>query len=396
MKSMKVRLLSGAALPVIVGAGIAVGGGVTWSGPSHAVTPQAAMSTALPAAKPRTGGIQLAACNPCNPCAARNPCNPCAAKNPCNPCAANPCNPCAVKAAANPCNPCAANPCNPCAANPCNPCNPCAAGGGAVSNKCFVPRLRTAALANPCAARNPCNPCAANPCNPCAAKNPCNPCAANPCNPCAAKAAANPCNPCAAKNPCNPCAAANPCNPCAANPCNPCAAGAGVEVTEAEAKAVYDCLIGEMTAAYERAGLQVVGDYTTWSNFARVPYQSATHGNRYVNNYVNKNGAFRYVRYEEGVPMPVGTVTAKDSFVVNADGSVSVGPLFVMEKVSADFNAETGNWRYSMVMPDGSVFGMTKGQGAANVQFCNECHATVAEDQDYMMFLPEELRVANQ
>ncbi len=54
--------------------------------------------------------IELAACKPCNPCAAKkrgcNPCNPCAAKkrgcNPCNPCAAkkrgcNPCNPCAGK-----------------------------------------------------------------------------------------------------------------------------------------------------------------------------------------------------------------------------------------------------------------------------------------------------------
>ncbi len=60
--------------------------------------------------------VQIAACNPCNPCAAKNPCNPCnpcAAKNPCNPC-----NPCAAKNPCNPCNPCAAkNPCNPCAAN---------------------------------------------------------------------------------------------------------------------------------------------------------------------------------------------------------------------------------------------------------------------------------------
>ncbi len=81
--------------------------------------------------------LLAAACNPCNPCAAKspcNPCNPCAAKNPCNPC-----NPCAAKNPCNPCNPCAAknpcNPCNPCAAkspcaSACSPCNPCAAGGG--------------------------------------------------------------------------------------------------------------------------------------------------------------------------------------------------------------------------------------------------------------------------
>ena len=52
----------------------------------------------------RSGIIELAACSPCNPCAAKkkkNACNPCAAKSacsPCNPCAAkNPCNPCAAK-----------------------------------------------------------------------------------------------------------------------------------------------------------------------------------------------------------------------------------------------------------------------------------------------------------
>ncbi len=54
--------------------------------------------------------IELAACKPCNPCAANkgcNPCNPCAANKGCNPC--NPCNPCAAKKGCNPCNPCAAN-----------------------------------------------------------------------------------------------------------------------------------------------------------------------------------------------------------------------------------------------------------------------------------------------
>ena len=68
------------------------GTGVAASLPAAAASPDA------------PGSVQLAACNPCNPCKAKacNPCNPCAAK------ACNPCNPCAAK-------------------NPCNPCNPCAA-----------------------------------------------------------------------------------------------------------------------------------------------------------------------------------------------------------------------------------------------------------------------------
>jgi len=292
-------------------------------------------------------------------------CNPCAAKNPCNPCAA-------------------ANPCNPCAAV--NPCNPCAAGGHAAAgtfSACVIPRLAKASICNPCAAKNPCNPCAA--------KNPCNPCAvAAACNPCAAK---NPCNPCAAKNPCNPCAAANPCNPCAAaNPCNPCGAGAAVELTDAEAAAAYDCISGQMRAAYGKSGDAVAAGYLGWQRYSRVAYQSATHGERYVQNYANAKGR-AYGAFEKAGRMPVGATLAKDSFAVTGNGHVAPGPLFIMEKMAAGFNRDSGDWKYTMIMPNGSVFGETKGRNTAGMRFCFECHMAVDEDQDSMMLLPDEYRV---
>jgi len=304
------------------------------------------------------GGASLILAGPvraqCNPCAAKNPRNPCAAKNPCA--AANPCNPCA-----------AASPCNPCAANPC----------AASASGCVVPRLQTAALGNPC------NPCAvkaslANPCNPSAAKNPCNPCAAK--------------NPCAVKNPCNPCAAKNPCNPCAANPCNPCAAGAAAELTEQEAAAAYDCLIGRMHAAYGKSGHPVAASYQGWQRYSRVAYQSATHGGRYVQNYASPR-ARAYGAFEKAGRMPVGATLAKDSFSVDASGRATPGPLFIMEKMAAGFNPDGGDWKYTMIMPNGSVFGETKGKNAAGMQFCIECHIAVGDDQDSMMFVPEEYRV---
>lgn len=259
----------------------------------------------------------------------------------------------------------ACNPCNPCAAK--NPCNPC----------------------NPCAAKNPCNPCAAkNPCNPCAAKAACNPCAARCVIPRLAKASAcNPCNPCAAKNPCNPCAAANPCNPC-----NPCAAGGSAELTDREAAKAYDCVLGQMRASYGKSGNKVAKSYPGWRAYSRVAYQSATHGGRYVQNYASPK-ARAYGAFEKAGRMPVGAQLAKDSFAVNGKGQVSPGPLFIMEKMKAGFNSASGNWRYTMVMPNGSVFGVTNGKNSAGMQFCIECHAAVAEDQDHMMLLPEEYRV---
>ncbi len=101
MRSMKSRLLSSTFIPVLVGAGVVVGGAVAPSAPGYAAGPSVERMNPLPVARPKPATIQLAQCKPCNPC------NPCAAKNGCNPC------------------------------------NPCAAGAAA-SSKCFVPRLRTA------------------------------------------------------------------------------------------------------------------------------------------------------------------------------------------------------------------------------------------------------------
>jgi len=57
------------------------------------------------------GGAQIAnaACNPCNPCAAKKTLEDCIAdaSDPCNPC--NPCAAKAIEACHNPCNPCAAS-----------------------------------------------------------------------------------------------------------------------------------------------------------------------------------------------------------------------------------------------------------------------------------------------
>ena len=388
MQSRKRLLLSTTVIPMVVFAGVAVGGAVVTDG--LGVNPARAHSTANksnPCAAAKCSPRVAAKCNPCaaakcNPCAAAK-CNPCAAAK-CNPCAAAKCNPCAAAkcnpCAADKCNPCAAAKCNPCAAakcNPCaaakcgacNPCNPCAAGGGGVSKACVVPRLQTAAKCNPCAVAkcSPCNPCAAAKCGAC------NPCAAAKCNPCAA-----------AK--CNPCAAG------ACNPCNPCGAGGAAELTDAEAVAVYDCLLKELKAAYAKSDNEVAVSYASWPRYSTQAYVSGTHGGRYVQNYANAAGR-AYGAYEKAGVMPPGAKLAKDSFAVRPDGRVMVGPLFIMEKMRAGFNPGSEDWRYSMIMPNGSVFGTTKGAGGQKVEFCVGCHMSVTPEVDSMLFVPEDYRV---
>jgi hypothetical protein len=185
---------------------------------------------------------------------------------------------------------------------------------------------------------------------------------------------------------------ANPCNPCAAaNPCNPCAAVAEVEppeLTEAELVAAYDCVTPYLDAAYAPAGHEVATLYRGWARFSRTAYPAEAHGIRFMNNYANGVGALTYGRWEGLGPMPVGSVLAKDSFIVADDGKIAVGPLFVMEKRPPGHSAEARDWSYTMIMPGGAV------QADASIQaFCNGCHRRAGASDDFLMFLPLDRRV---
>ena len=61
-----------------------------------------------------------------------------------------------------------------------------------------------------------------------------------------------------------------------------------------------------------------------------------------------------------------------------------------MEKMAAGFLEESGDWRYSMVMPNGKIMGITNGDGSGKVEFCIQCH--IVAERDSMFFLPEEYR----
>jgi len=148
-----------------------------------------------------------------------------------------------------------------------------------------------------------------------------------------------------------------------------------------------------MKGGYAKAGVKTVRNYGRWSNVNVAPYPSATHGNRFVNNYANSLAAIQYSKFEKSGKMPTGAVLAKDSFVVRGDGKTGPGPLFVMEKMKRGFSKASGDWRYTLVMPNGVMVGATKGKGSKNVKFCYECHMSMGEETDSMLFVPKEHRV---
>jgi hypothetical protein len=150
-----------------------------------------------------------------------------------------------------------------------------------------------------------------------------------------------------------------------------------------------------MQAAYAKSGIPATVDWAGWATkFSTGPYVSATHGGRYVQNYSNSTAAAAYGTFEQVKQMPKGSLLIKDSFTAGPDGSLSAGPLFMMEKMGAGFNADTGDWRYYMLTPDGALFGVTGGKNSAGMEFCAACHALGA-DNDFLLFLPEEYRQAS-
>ncbi len=162
-------------------------------------------------------------------------------------------------------------------------------------------------------------------------------------------------------------------------------------LTGQDAMTIYARILDDLTQGYAVSGDASSKSYRGWRKYNRVPYRSATHGERYVNNYAN-TAAQAYGKFEEVGRLPEGALLAKDSFAVTSRGDVFSGPLFLMERMEAGFSPETNDWRYSMIMPDGSIFGITKGAGAERVAFCHACHEAVG-GSDNLFFVPEENRV---
>ena len=90
-------------------------------------------------------------------------------------------------------------------------------------------------------------------------------------------------------------------------------------------------------------------------------------------------------------PTPEGTVLAKDGFLVRPDGKMDAGLLFFIEKMALGFNAESGDWRYMLILPNTRIRGTAGGKYSAKTGFCIECHA-IKEEAVSCFFLDGEYR----
>jgi hypothetical protein len=160
------------------------------------------------------------------------------------------------------------------------------------------------------------------------------------------------------------------------------------------AEDVYQSIRGVLGRRYLESGDPVAGAYQSWKRYNVWPYRSSPHGELFVNNYANST-ASRYGLFESLGRLPEGAIVIKDSFMVTEHGEVMTGPLFLMEKRGKGFNTASNDWLFMTIRANGTISGITKGEGAENVEFCVACHNKAPRGQDNLFLLPEGARQRN-
>ena len=158
------------------------------------------------------------------------------------------------------------------------------------------------------------------------------------------------------------------------------------DLDAADASAIYREIAKRMAEGYAQSDYADAKVYQQWTKQNSAPYLSPGHGNRFLNNYGNAI-AKGYLALDVDEKMPVGSILAKDSFTVTDNQEIFAGALFLMEKLEEGKHPATGDWRYAMILPDGSLIGDTLGDDPDSMTFCHDCHEQVA-DTDFLFGIP--------
>jgi len=161
------------------------------------------------------------------------------------------------------------------------------------------------------------------------------------------------------------------------------------DLEEAEVLSLYACIKDKMAEGYAKGGDEIGASYRNWTVSSTRPAVAGAHGERLLQTFANDIAAEQYLKFEEeGVIMPVGSILAKESAKLNKKkGAVVVGPLFIMTKLEAGGAPETNDWLYGGLQPNGKPMKFKQA-------FCHDCHVSW-EDQDYLAYPLEEVRVSN-
>lgn len=179
----------------------------------------------------------------------------------------------------------------------------------------------------------------------------------------------------------------------ALNPCDPETRTEELAVlTRAEMADAGSCLAKELQEKWGQSRHPLVDQYPAWQAYGDSIFGGVAQGGCYMQIYVNPQGA-AYGQYEKSGPLPDGTKIVKTTFAASPDGKLLIGPFIAMEKIAgAQDTQQTGGWRFTHLLADGSVKDTRTPEGAAYVSKCISCHRKALAG-DYIYYPPERVRV---
>lgn len=147
-----------------------------------------------------------------------------------------------------------------------------------------------------------------------------------------------------------------------------------------ELRAAYACLQGAIHTALRSSGHVLARQFSEWTRVTATPFLSEQIGGRYGVVYANARAldqAGQVNHFDRG--FAVGSTLAVSTFEVGDGGRVEQGPVIFVEKMEPGFFALQGNWRYSVIDPDGGIVAVTRGINAEDVAICADCTHSQAD-----------------
>lgn len=156
----------------------------------------------------------------------------------------------------------------------------------------------------------------------------------------------------------------------------------------------YDCFEEQLLAGYAKSKHVLARVFGDWDRSTYAPFQYDEIGSRYLVVYGNDRAVGEESTLWLDRDLPVGGTVAAAGFSISEDGKLIAEPLMIYEKMTQGYTFGRGNWRQTMIGPDGAIIGVTKGPGADALTVCQDCAAPSA-DRVYLALLNDGMMPAN-
>jgi hypothetical protein len=151
-------------------------------------------------------------------------------------------------------------------------------------------------------------------------------------------------------------------------------------------EAAYNCFEERLLAGYAQSKHIIAKTFGNWERASDYPFIYDQVGDQYLVVYGNDRAVGEEKTVWMDRDMPIGAMVVAAGFTIDDQGVLSAAPAMIYEKMVNGYTIARGNWRQTMIAPDGDIIGVTNGPGADNLTICQDCAGRSA-DRLYLAML---------